>query len=163
MGLPDISFHCGSLPNAFHNSHPTFCHRCTAQKARYKSQSCERAKICRRTAFLYQFELISHRMKKWIACILSFYILFSALVPCSVIDHCGDEEQTRQSSHSEHKKDCNNCSPFSICSSAPGFPLYSVNTSLEPIAFYNRPAYSEYYFASRSAYYASLFQPPRFG
>ena len=99
-------------------------------------------------------------VKTWVAYILTFYILFSAVVPCSMIDNCG-EECTEQTSDSDHKKDCNNCSPFSICASASGFTLNSISTSLELITFKNSPTHSEYYFSSKSEYYSSLFQPPR--
>ncbi len=104
-----------------------------------------------------------HPVKKGIAYILAIYILLSAVVPCSIIDNCEEEEHTEQTSNSEHEKDCNNCSPFSICSSASGFTLTAANTSLEPVEFHNSPTYSEYCFSSKSEYYPSLFQPPRVG
>ncbi|MFN2439754.1 MAG: DUF6660 family protein [Chitinophagaceae bacterium] len=100
---------------------------------------------------------------KILAYILSFYILFSAVVPCSIIDNCEEEEDREQTSNSNHKKDCNNCSPFSICSYASGFILNGVNITLEPVVFHNSPTYSEYYFSSKSEYYPNLFQPPRVG
>ncbi|MFL5789348.1 MAG: DUF6660 family protein [Flavisolibacter sp.] len=46
---------------------------------------------------------------------LSFYILFNGVVPCSVFDNCQEYSELRTSS--DHKKNCNKCSPFSICSS----------------------------------------------
>ncbi|WP_394350034.1 DUF6660 family protein [Agriterribacter humi] len=102
-------------------------------------------------------------MKNCIACILAIYILFSAVVPCSFFDNCEEEQSTAGSAGSDHKKDCSNCSPFSICSSAPGFTLNTISTSFEPVAFNNSPAYSEYCFSFKSGYYSSLFQPPRAG
>ena len=109
------------------------------------------------------FKLPLQPVKKWIAYILSFSILFCVVVPCSIFDNCEEKEHTEQTSGSDHKKDCNDCSPFSICSSAPGFTFCAVATSLEPVVFYNSPVYSEYCISSPSAYYSSLFQPPRVG
>ena len=108
----------------------------------------------------YLFELLLHPLKTVITYILSLYILFSAVVPCSVFDNCEDQTHTEQSSNSDHRKDCNNCSPFSICSSASGFTFNNENTSLEPVVFHNSPSYNDYYFSSKSEYYSSLFQPP---
>ena len=119
---------------------------------------------CYKYSFIINFlQLPLHPVKTLIAYILAFYILFSAVVPCSIIDNCEEQEHTGQTSNTDHKKDCSNCSPFSICSSASGFPLNTVTTSLEPVEFYNSPAYSEYNFLSKSEYHSSLFQPPRVG
>ncbi len=102
-------------------------------------------------------------MKKWIAYILSFYILFSAVVPCSIFDNCEEGENTEQTSNTGHKKDCNDCSPFSICSAAHGFTDNSNHPVIEPIDVYSSLSYGEYYFSFKSEYHASLFQPPRIG
>jgi hypothetical protein len=117
----------------------------------------------RRSTTIPSVWLPLHPVKTLIAYILAFYILFSAVVPCSIIDNCEEEEHTEQTSNTDHKKDCSNCSPFSICSSASGFTINSVSTFLEPVEFYNSPSYSEYNFSSKSEYYSSLFQPPRVG
>ena len=101
-------------------------------------------------------------MKSLIAYLLSFYILFSAVVPCSIVDNC-EEDPTEKTSGSDNEKNCNNCSPFSICNAASGFTLSSENITLIPLMLYNSPTYSEYYFSSKSEYYPSLFQPPRVG
>jgi hypothetical protein len=83
-------------------------------------------------------------------------------VPCSIFDNC-EAQQTEQTSHEDHKKDCTDCSPFSNCSVAHGFTINSCNPSVKPIQFYTSLSYNEFYFSSRSEYYSSLFQPPRFG
>jgi hypothetical protein len=100
-------------------------------------------------------------MKKWISYLLAFYILFSAIVPCSIFDNCEDEHQTQQSSKPLPVKDCNNCSPFSICASAHGFIINFEALTLEPAAFYNSSSYSEYYLSTKSEYFFTHFQPPR--
>jgi len=107
------------------------------------------------------FSLPLRRMKKWIAYILSFYILFSAVVPCSIFDKCEDDQHIEQTSNKEQRKDCNNCSPFSFCSSTHGFTQSTINTSIETVQFNTLPTYSDYHFSSISEYHSSLFQPPR--
>jgi hypothetical protein len=94
---------------------------------------------------------------------LLLYILFSTVVPCSVFDNCGQEEHTGQASHTDHTKDCNGCSPFSICSAAHGFTISSNMPSVKPLQWHSSPAYGELYLSFTSAYYSSYFQPPRFG
>ena len=109
------------------------------------------------------FELPLHHVKKWLAYILSFYILFSAIAPCSIFDKCEDGRHIEQTSNKEQKKDCNNCSPFSFCSPTHGFTLSTINTLIETAPFHTSPPYSDYYFPSISEYHSSLFQPPRLG
>lgn len=109
----------------------------------------------------YSFKLPLHPVKTWIAYILSLYILFCAVVPCSIIDNCEDDQKTEQTSKQEDDKDCNNCSPFSICSSCHGFTINTVTASIEPVVFHTSPNYSDYNVSSKSEYYPSLFQPPR--
>jgi hypothetical protein len=98
---------------------------------------------------------------KIIAFILSFYILFSAVIPCSVFDNCQGEEHTAGSSGSEQRKDCNGCSPFSICSAAQGFTVTNNTPSIEPAEFYFPPSYGNFHFSFTSEYFSNLFQPPR--
>jgi hypothetical protein len=81
-------------------------------------------------------------------------------VPCSVFDDCEEEEKTEHTSAPGHEKDCANCTPFSICSTAPGFTFNSINNDIVPIASAGSPVYSEYLPAEQSEYYSSLFQPP---
>ena len=102
-------------------------------------------------------------VKNFIAYILAFYVLFSAIVPCTFFDNCEEEEHTEQTANNHHEKDCSGCSPFSVCSSASGFTFNTITTSVEPVEFYYSPTYGEYYFSSKSGYYSSLFQPPRIG
>jgi len=101
-------------------------------------------------------------MKKWIAFILSLYLLFSAIVPCSIFDNCEQNENTQQTSDTDHKKDCGGCPPFSICSATHGFTINSRTPLMEPIQFYPTSSYSQFYSSFKSEYYSSYFQPPRF-
>ena len=111
----------------------------------------------------YLFKLPLQPVKRWVGYILSLYVLFCAVVPCTIIDNCEDDQKTEQTSKQEEKKDCNNCSPFSICSASHGFTLATIGTTVEPIVFNSSPAYSDYYFSAKSEYHPSLFQPPRAG
>lgn len=123
---------------------------------------CKRAKILPTHNFHSSVCLFLLVMKKWITYIMSLYILFNAVVPCSIFDYC-EEEKTEQTSNTDHKKDCSDCSPFSICSAANGFTIHNYNSLVEPIKFYTLLSYNEFYFSSKSEYYSSFFQPPRFG
>jgi len=99
-------------------------------------------------------------MKRWVAFILSFYILLSTVVPCSIFDKCEDQNSTKQTSQSGRKKDCSDCSPFSVCATH----VFTINTesiSAAPNSFSTSPSYSEYYFPSKSEYYFTHFQSPR--
>ncbi|MGC4035206.1 MAG: hypothetical protein QM764_04530 [Chitinophagaceae bacterium] len=102
-------------------------------------------------------------MKKWIAFILSFYILFSAIAPCSLFDKCEEEQYTESAGKKERKNDCNDCPPFSFCCSAHSVTLNTIHVLIEPIEFNNFPSYNGYYLSSTSEYYSSLFQPPKVG
>ena len=97
---------------------------------------------------------------KWFACLLSFYILFSTVVPCCFIDNC-DEEYTEKSSTSSPQKDCNNCSPFSICANSYGFTINVESFITEPLVAYTLVLYREYNYPAQSAYSFPHFQPPR--
>jgi hypothetical protein len=100
-------------------------------------------------------------VKKWIAYILCLYIMFSAVVPCSIFDKCEEIRHTEQASKSFPVKDCNNCSPFSVCAAAHGFTITHENFSIETFAFNSPLFYNEYDFSSKPGYYFSHFQPPR--
>src|SRR6185436_12022483 len=102
-------------------------------------------------------------MKKWIACILTLYIFFIAIIPCSIFDKCEEDQLIEQSSNKVPKRDCNDCSPFSICSPSYGFTVNTINTSVAPVEFNNLLLYSDYYLSFTSEYYSSFFQPPRKG
>jgi len=101
-------------------------------------------------------------MKKWITCILSVYILFSTAVPCSIFDNCEEREHTEQTSNKDHKKDCTDCPPFSLCSAMHGFAINSGTTIIDPMKVYVTVLYGEVYSFFKSEYYSNFFQPPRF-
>jgi hypothetical protein len=107
------------------------------------------------------FNLPLHLLKKWITYISFLYIVVSALIPCSFFDKCEEESYIEQTSGSDHENDCNDCSPFSACSSASGFPIDNEITSLDTLFFYTSQCYNEFHSSSKSEYYQSLFQPPR--
>ncbi len=100
-------------------------------------------------------------MQKWIAFILSFYLLFTAVVPCTYIDRC--EEETTQHSDSAPDKNCSNCPPFSICSKTQGFALQHFSLAPRQAVTAAPLLYSEYHFSLPANYASSLFQPPRMG
>ena len=103
------------------------------------------------------------RMKKCIGYILLLYVLFCTLVPCTFIDKCDSKGCTERTSRKDANKDCNNCSPFSICSSSHGFTMGAMATLTDPVLLQNSPVYSDYYFSFKPAYYSTHFQPPREG
>ena len=107
--------------------------------------------------------LIFATVKRWLGYILSFYLFFNIVVPCSVFDKCEEAPATEQSSGKESKKDCNGCSPFCVCSSAHSFTNNKINPVPEAFVLYRLPAYSGYYPSFISEYYSSFFQPPRLG
>ena len=98
-------------------------------------------------------------LKSCITYILSFYILFCAVVPCSMFDNC-EEEHTGQTSRPLPLKECNGCSPFSTCSSANSFIISHEVISALSFAFPGKPSHNRYPFAFKSEYYFSFFQPP---
>lgn len=102
-------------------------------------------------------------MKKWFGYLLSLYILLCTVVPCTLLDECTDEPNTEQTSHNDTRKDCNSCSPFSVCSSYHGFTLITILTNVAPAGAGEPPACTDYCFSSTFGYYSTLFQPPRTG
>jgi hypothetical protein len=88
--------------------------------------------------------------------------MFIAVVPCSIFDKCEEVEHTTQTSKSFPLKDCNNCSPFSVCAAAQGFAVTHESFSLETFAYNSDLLYGEHNFSSKPGYYFSHFQPPRF-
>jgi hypothetical protein len=103
------------------------------------------------------------RMKKCIGYILFLYILFCALVPCTFNNKCDSEGCTEQTSRKDANRDCNSCSPFSICSFSGGFTIGTIATLTVPDLCQISLVYKDYYFSYKPAYYASHFQPPRAG
>lgn len=67
---------------------------------------------------------------------------------------------TEQNSQAEHERDCANCSPFSICSTAPGFPIFSESHEIIVPALKSARIYCKYLPAPKTGYHTSLFQPP---
>ena len=112
------------------------------------------------TPFFFKIPLPG-KMKKWLGYILSFYLLFNIIVPCSVFDKCEEAQQTERSSSKESKKDCNDCSPFCACSSAHGFTNNKINLLIEVVFLNSMPVYSNYALSSTSGYHSGFFQPPR--
>jgi len=101
-------------------------------------------------------------VKKWIAYLLFLYILLCAVVPCSLLDECEAQDNVPQTSQSTSKKDCNGCSPFSVCAEACGFTMDTENISIAPIALYQSSSYCDYCFTLKSTHFFAHFQPPRF-
>ena len=122
-----------------------------------------RLHTCFKHCFVIQssINLLLHPVKNWITYIFSFYILLSAVVPCSIFDQCEEEEHLEQAKGSDEEQECSNCSPFSSCSSTAGFTVTSLSISTEPVDCFNSPTSDLYHFPSRSEYYPKLFQPPR--
>jgi len=114
------------------------------------------------TTYAYSAGLIIFvPVKKWLAHILSFYLLISAVIPCSIFDKCEGGERKEQTNNKQPGKACNGCSPFCVCSSSHNFTFNTMNPSVEPIKIAGPLIYSEYYLSCTSEYYSSLFQPPR--
>ncbi|WP_143075724.1 DUF6660 family protein [Parafilimonas terrae] len=101
-------------------------------------------------------------MKKWLCSILLLYILFSIIVPCSFFDKCEEKQQIQQAANNKQKNNCDNCSPFCVCSSAHNF-TNNIIAAIEPAIFRKEIVYNDYYLSSSSEYHPSLFQPPRLG
>jgi len=112
-------------------------------------------------ALNYFFHLPSQPVKIWMTYIFSLHLLFSALVPCSIFDNCEASSCAEQASDTDQHKDCNSCSPFSICSSASGVIIPTTTSLIQPPELLHSPIYGEYQFSSNVEYHASFFQPPR--
>jgi hypothetical protein len=97
---------------------------------------------------------------KRIVYILSFYILLSTLVPCSFFDNC-EEEYSEQASSSFPENDCNDCSPFSICSIGYGLAINAQTVLADPFIVFASTIYREIIYSTGSSYYFTHFQPPR--
>jgi uncharacterized protein DUF6660 len=95
--------------------------------------------------------------------ILSVYILFTAVVPCSIFDKCDGARDLEQHSKNEQKKDCNDCCPFCVCSTAHNFNLSNGHNALEPFIVATPVTYGRPYPSFISEYFSSFFQPPRIG
>ncbi|MBS1741733.1 MAG: hypothetical protein JST81_01755 [Bacteroidetes bacterium] len=102
-------------------------------------------------------------MKKCIGIIFSLYILFSAIVPCTFFDNCGEEHNTEQTPGKNQKKECDNCSPFCSCSTTYGFTLNIVHSLPTILIAYKPVVYPVYQCSPASAYTSGYFQPPRLG
>ena len=113
------------------------------------------------SAVSYFFDLPSQPVKNWMAYILSLYIVFSALVPCSIFDKCEASACTEQGSDSDQHKDCNSCSPFSVCSSGSGVIIPTITSLMQPPEFLYSRIYGDYQFSSKADYHSSFFKPPR--
>jgi hypothetical protein len=103
-------------------------------------------------------------VKRWAGYILSIYILLCAVVPCTIVDDCADEQGVA----AEAKKDsanspCGSCSPFSICATSNGVAFEVEEFTLAPIISNYLNQYSEYLVVAKSGYSSSHFQPPRIG
>lgn len=99
---------------------------------------------------------------KILSFILSFYILFSAVVPCSVFDNCEQEIHASASSDTTPSKSCNACSPFCICS-AHGFAVMNNDPTIGQEPVDRLTSYCEFYASFLPGYSSRLFQPPRLG
>jgi hypothetical protein len=102
-------------------------------------------------------------MKKWLGYILGLYVLFSAVIPCAIVDNCDEGEKTEQRSGHEENDNCDNCPPFCNCSSGHGFTFNTLAVTIAPADLYTGAKYNFYNISSKSDYYSSFFQPPRFG
>ena len=86
--------------------------------------------------------------------------MLSAIMPCCMFDKCEELNATTETSKSYPLKDCNNCSPFSVCA-AQGFMVTHENITVEPADDVASLHYNHYNFSSKPGYYFSHFQPPR--
>ncbi|SDD26037.1 hypothetical protein SAMN04487894_107151 [Niabella drilacis] len=116
---------------------------------------------CRFSGLGWTFILNLRILIKCLGYILIFWVLFSSMLPCSVLDGCEDEHTMEQSSRPEKHNDCSNCSPFSICSVYHGCVINPANIGLTVPGTYIVQAYPDFYIGTRSDYHARLFQPPR--
>ena len=116
--------------------------------------------------FFYTFTAL-----KIAAIILSLVILFNAVVPCSVVDNCEQEEIAatccdtgcgKEAPEPPEDKDCNDCPPFSICSPAYEFTAASNYATQAPGIPNSSMEFFENNLSLNSEYYSSLFQPPRY-
>ena len=105
--------------------------------------------------------LLPLHLMRILAYILSFYILLSAVVPCSLFDNCESEDHTEQGSGSFPVNGCNHCSPFSTCAAGHGFTINLVNISFELLKGNTSLSYGEYCFSAKPGYLFLYFQPPR--
>jgi len=88
-------------------------------------------------------------------------MLFSTVTPCTIFDNCENAQLAGKYPDAGKQKDCNGCSPFSVCSSAHVFTVSSISILVEPVIFNSDRFYNEFYLSAESGYHSSLFQPPR--
>ncbi len=94
--------------------------------------------------------------------ILVFYLMASAVIPCSVLDNCEDEVKTAHQYGPEGKEhECKNCSPFSICSPLQGFYPGSISYTANLHLTVFEIDYNHFIAGLVSDYYPTLLQPPR--
>lgn len=105
--------------------------------------------------------LLLHGMKKWLGYILSVYILFCAVVPCTVFDTCEEDISAAQTTTENREDDCTNCSPFSICAACQSVAHTVEQMRFELPVFYHSSFYMDFYLSSKSEYHTTHFQPPR--
>jgi hypothetical protein len=114
-----------------------------------------------------QFTFLNSQRMKTIAYILSIYLLFLGLFPCSdEFQELGESELvTLQESHSHNDSDCadDNCSPFCVCSCC----QIQVHLDSKGDLATQNPAFSELISFSnfhqsdfKNRYSDSVFRPP---
>jgi hypothetical protein len=109
----------------------------------------------------YPKQLLLAPVKRLTGCILSLYLLLSAVLPCTIIDDCEVVTHTEQTAGKSTEDDCRNCSPLSTCSQAPGFTADYISIGLHPLMLPFTPVYTDHCAFFKSEYYPRFLQPPR--
>jgi hypothetical protein len=81
-------------------------------------------------------------------------------------DNCkeySNKEQTSNHSKNTEDKNCNACSPFSICGTCVGFTLIKNDYQFIDILFNVEKSFSEYKSAYFDEFVSKIWQPPKLG
>jgi len=98
---------------------------------------------------------------KFIAFILSAYVILCSVIPCCIIDDCNMELQTKTSKTDSHDDCKGNCSPFFACGNCAGFSIDQQEFQTTTVNIIGKKSYPEIYSAFFSNYTSSVWQPPK--
>jgi hypothetical protein len=104
---------------------------------------------------------------KYLAFILSVFVLLLATIPCCLADDCTDEEvpaeQTADSDKEQSRADanCGLCSPFYSCHTCPGFAFTNTTPKIPLVLLADIKSYITCNQNSLFTFAASIWQPPK--
>jgi len=100
---------------------------------------------------------------KYIALILSFYVLFLSGMPCCIDDNCADDKVSTEHSQQQNKTDEGNCSPFFSCSTCSGFIFQEMQVTVAPVLVLMNDSYPDVKQDFCTQVCSTIWQPPKIG